>query len=245
MGLFLCLVILHIRRFAGRNHICEPERKGGLPKGSFSSKPERGQWHTEHKQEECKKVRATPGHSEERLILHPGNKRRKVTVLPDMLSMQEVMQRLLALLSRTSYSREQIQSYVNRLEETFKWEGVPYVDIGERNYVVTIYERGVPSLIKRLENVHEVLYWLLEDILFTASHVNLLQKYGVDNVNTHLDYTSEVWQEIEDDVRAAFQAIGDPYLTWHQNGKRRELETVQPRKGNLQYERTGYSGCLV
>ncbi|MGQ8873050.1 Imm63 family immunity protein [Paenibacillus sp. TSA_86.1] len=148
-----------------------------------------------------------------------------------IFSMQELAEQLLELLSRTAYPSEQMESYVNRLVESFKWEGAPYVEIGEKHYIVKIYERGVPSLIKKLERTEEVLYWLLEDMIFTAAHVTLLKKYGVDNVNTHLDYTNEVWQEIEDNVLKAFRAIGEPYLSWHQEGKRRELETVQPKKG--------------
>ncbi|WP_434750704.1 Imm63 family immunity protein [Paenibacillus amylolyticus] len=151
--------------------------------------------------------------------------------MSNILSMQELVEQLLELLSRTAYPREQMESYVNRLGESFKWEGVPYVEIGDKHYIVTIYERGIPSLIKKLEQTEEMLYWLLEDMIFTAAHVTLLKKYGVDNVNTHLDYTSEVWQEIEDNVFNAFRAIGEPYLSWHQEGKRRELETVQPKKG--------------
>lgn len=151
--------------------------------------------------------------------------------MSNLLSMQDLVQQLLELLSRTSYPMEQMESYVNRLGESFKWEGAPYVEIGDGHYVVTIYERCVPSLSKKLKNVEEVLYWLLEDMIFTAAHVSLLKKYGVDNVKTHLDYTSEVWQEIEDNVRTAFQRIGEPYLTWHLEDKRRELETLQPRKG--------------
>lgn len=143
--------------------------------------------------------------------------------------MQILVEQLHELLSLTSYPKEQTESYVNRLLEAFKWEGVPYVEIKGEHYIVTIYERGVPSLTKKLKQKEEVLYWLLEDILFTAAHVNLLKKYGVDNVNTHLDYTNEVWREIEHNVRAAFDNIGDPYLSWHLNGKRRELERYQPK----------------
>ncbi|WP_366295372.1 Imm63 family immunity protein [Paenibacillus sp. AN1007] len=118
------------------------------------------------------------------------------------------------------------------MDESFKWEGVPYVEIGDEHYIVTIYERGVPSLIKKLNQIEEVLYWLLADIIFTAVHVELLNKYGVDNVHTHLDYSSEeVKQEMEENVKAAFQMIGDPYWTWHQKGKRQELESYQPKKG--------------
>ncbi|CAI6055970.1 hypothetical protein PAECIP112173_01587 [Paenibacillus sp. JJ-100] len=141
-----------------------------------------------------------------------------------VLTMHELTERLLQLLSKTVYSKEQMESYVNRLGESFKWEGVPYVELGETCYIVTIYERGVPSLTKKLEQVEEVLYWLLEDMIFTTAHVTLLNKYGVDNLTTHLKYTNEVWRELEENVQAAFEMIGEPYLTWHQEGKRRELE---------------------
>lgn len=62
--------------------------------------------------------------------------------------MQELVKELLELLSRTSFSKEQMRHYVNRLDESFKWEGVPYVEIEEEHYIVTIYERGVPFLTK-------------------------------------------------------------------------------------------------
>ncbi len=153
-----------------------------------------------------------------------------MALISEILSIQDLVEELLSLLSRTVYPREQMESYVNRLGETFKWEGVPYVEIDDDYYIVTIYERGVPSLTRKLKQTEEVLYWLLEDMIFTAAHVNLLKKYGVDNVHTHLDYTSEVWQEIENNVRAAFENIGEPYLSWHLGGKRHELESYQPRK---------------
>ena len=128
-----------------------------------------------------------------------------------------------------------MQHYVNRLDESFKWEGVPYVEIGKEHYIVTIYERGVPSLTKKLNQKEEVLYWLLEDMIFTTVHVEMLNKYGVDNMHTHLDYSSEeVKQEMNENIQTAFVMIGDPYLTWYQKGKRKELESYQPKKGKLE-----------
>lgn len=81
-----------------------------------------------------------------------------------------------------------------------------------------------------MKQTEEVIYWLLEDIIFTAAHVELLERHGVDNKQTHLNYTNEVTQELVQSVEKAFQQIGDPYLHWHQMGKRQELEKMEPRK---------------
>lgn len=48
--------------------------------------------------------------------------------MSNMLSKQQLAEILLQLLERTSFPREQMQNYVNRLFETFKWDGVPYVE---------------------------------------------------------------------------------------------------------------------
>ncbi|WP_342570416.1 Imm63 family immunity protein [Paenibacillus sp. FSL R5-0749] len=147
--------------------------------------------------------------------------------MSNMLKKQQLADILIQLLERTSFRREQMQNYVNRLYETFKWDGVPYVECGKDTYIVRIYERGLVSLEKRVKQPEEVIYWLLEDIIFTATHVGLLEKHGVDNKQTHLNYTDEVMKELNRGVQEAFQQIGDPYLHWYQTGKRQELERLE------------------
>ncbi|WP_053780851.1 Imm63 family immunity protein [Paenibacillus xylanivorans] len=153
--------------------------------------------------------------------------------MSNIQSKLEIAQTLLQLLERTSFRREQMDNYVNRLFEAFKWEGVPYVESENNAYVVRIYERGIVMLEKRLNQTDEVMYWLLEDIIFTAVHVELLERHGVDNKQTHLNYTGEVKQELDRSVEKAFQQIGDPYLQLHLTGKRQELERLKPRGGRL------------
>ncbi|WP_339309839.1 MULTISPECIES: Imm63 family immunity protein [Paenibacillus] len=147
--------------------------------------------------------------------------------MSNMLSKQQLADILLQLLERTSLRREQMQNYVNRLFETFKCDGVPYVENGEDAYIVRIYERGFVTLEKRVKQPDEVIYWMLEDIIFTATHVGLLERYGVDNKQTHLNYTNEVMNELNRGVQEAFQQIGDPYLHWYLKGKRQELEGMK------------------
>ncbi|MGF9697059.1 MULTISPECIES: Imm63 family immunity protein [Paenibacillus] len=147
--------------------------------------------------------------------------------MSDVLPKQELVQKLLQLLSRTDFGGEHSEKYANRLFDPFKWEGVPYVEIERGKYVVTLYERGFPMLEKRLDQTDEVIYWLLEDIIFTCVHVETLKKYNVDNIHTHLQYTSELRQEMNKRVTEAFQQMGNPYLHWHQTGKRQELESMQ------------------
>lgn len=147
--------------------------------------------------------------------------------MSNMLSKQQLADILLQLLERTTFRREQMQNYVNRLFETFKWDGVPYVENGKDSYIVRIYERGLVSLEKRVKKSDEVIYWLLEDIIFTETHVGLLERHGVDNKHTHLDYTDEIMKELNRGVQEAFQQIGDPYLHWYQTGKRQELENSE------------------
>ncbi|WJH28837.1 immunity 63 family protein [Paenibacillus sp. CC-CFT742] len=148
--------------------------------------------------------------------------------MSEVLTKQELAVKLLELLSQTDFDHEQSNTYVNRLFEPFKWEGVPYVEMENGTYIVTIYERGMPMLKKKLKQTEMVIYWLLEDIIFTTVHVEMLKKYDVDNINTHLKYTSEVIQEMDHNVTNAFQQLGEPYLHWHQTGKRHELESMQP-----------------
>ncbi|WP_176854450.1 Imm63 family immunity protein [Paenibacillus sp. OK060] len=150
--------------------------------------------------------------------------------MSNILSKTEIAKTLFQLLERTSFRRQQIEDYVNRLFESFKGEGVPYVEIENDAYIVRIYERGMVMLEKRMEQTEEVIYWLLEDIIFTAAHVELLKRYGVDNKQTHLNYTNAVTQELTQSVEKAFQQLGDPYLYWHQTGKRQDLERLEPRK---------------
>jgi hypothetical protein len=153
--------------------------------------------------------------------------------MSNLQSKLEIAKTLLQLLERTSFRREQMENYVNRLFEAFKWEGVPYVESENNAYVVRIYERGIVMLEKRLNQTDEVMYWLLEDIIFTAAHVELLERHGVDNKQIHLNYMGEVMQELERNVEKAFQQIGNPYLHWHKTGKRQELESLKPRGGRL------------
>ncbi|WKL02464.1 hypothetical protein Q0F98_00135 [Paenibacillus amylolyticus] len=56
--------------------------------------------------------------------------------MSNMLSKQQLADILLQLLERTSLRREQMQNYVNRLFETFKCDGVPYVENGGDAYIV-------------------------------------------------------------------------------------------------------------
>lgn len=141
-----------------------------------------------------------------------------------LLNKQEIADALTELLNRTSLPPDQFACNVNRLFEEFKWEGVPYVEVGKAAYMVTIYERGMPMLKKRLKQTDEVLYWLLADIIFTVAHVELMKRHGVDNVHTHLKYTEAIYAELNADVLEAFQQIGGVYLRWHESGKRQELE---------------------
>ena len=144
-----------------------------------------------------------------------------------VLTKQELTVKLLELLSRTDFAQGQSNKYVNRLLDPFKWEGVPYVEMEDGAYIVTIYERGMPMLKKKLKQTEMVIYWLLEDIIFTAVHVEMLRKYNVDNISIHLKYTNEVNQEMDQNVTNAFQQVGEPYLHWHQTGKRHELESMK------------------
>ncbi|WP_440109464.1 hypothetical protein [Paenibacillus sp. QZ-Y1] len=47
--------------------------------------------------------------------------------MSNIRSKRELAAILIKLLVQTSFRREQMENYVNRLFETFKWEGVPYV----------------------------------------------------------------------------------------------------------------------
>ncbi|MBT2284041.1 hypothetical protein J7E78_10865 [Paenibacillus polymyxa] len=55
--------------------------------------------------------------------------------MSNMLSKEQLVDILLQLLERTSFPREQMQNYVNRLFETLKWDGVPYVASREDTYL--------------------------------------------------------------------------------------------------------------
>ncbi|MGN7413441.1 Imm63 family immunity protein [Paenibacillus sp. SAF-068] len=147
--------------------------------------------------------------------------------MSNILSKHQLAEILLQLLERTSFRREQMENYVNRLFETLKWDSVPYVESGKDTYTVRIYERGLVSLEKRMKHSDEVIYWLLADIIFTATHVELMERHGVDNKQTHLNYSNEVMADLNMGVQEAFQQIGDPYFQWHQTGKRQELEGMK------------------
>ena len=68
--------------------------------------------------------------------------------MSEVLTKRELAVKLLELLSQTDFDHEQSNTYVNRLFEPFKWEGVPYVEMENGTYIVTIYERGMPMLKK-------------------------------------------------------------------------------------------------
>lgn len=129
------------------------------------------------------------------------------------------------MLGRTDFPSEQMEGYVNRRFSTFREDGAPCVEVSDQGYVVRIHERGSVVFERQLDDKDLVLYWLLEDILFTAAHVSLLQELGIDNVHRHLTYTPEIWEELNRRTLEAFRKIGQPHEHWHMNGKRKQLES--------------------
>lgn len=56
--------------------------------------------------------------------------------MPNILSKPDIAKTLFQLLEQTSFGRQQTENYINRLFESFKWEGVPYVESEDRKSVV-------------------------------------------------------------------------------------------------------------
>lgn len=142
-----------------------------------------------------------------------------------MLTKQEMIDRVLHLLHKTSiYDHGYERMVTQPFEEDYIGDLNPVVRVGERNYEVAMYERGVQMLSKRTKDADEVIFWILEDTVHTMAHLKLLQKYKVDNVTTHLKYTKDKVREMTDMINESFLQIGGKYEEWHKAGKRKELE---------------------
>ncbi|MGG3505048.1 immunity 63 family protein [Paenibacillus lautus] len=149
--------------------------------------------------------------------------------MSNMLTKQEMIDRILHLLHKTSmYDSEYERVATLPFEEGYIGDLSPVVRVGEQDYELAMYERGVQMLSKRTKDTDEVIFWILEDTIHTIAHIKLLQKYKVDNVNTHLKYTKDEIQEMTDMIHESFLQIGGQYEEWHKAGKRKELESPNP-----------------
>ncbi|MGO4953485.1 hypothetical protein C5G87_06400 [Paenibacillus peoriae] len=140
-------------------------------------------------------------------------------------SEQELIDMTIKLLEQTSIYEEQYEQYVRRPFRTDFYDDLsPYVQVGKRGYTLQMYERGIQMLNKLTKEEEDVIYWIIEDTIHIIAHLNLLRKYKVDNINTHLKYTKEITKELTTAMNKAFYEIGGIYQEWHEANRRGALE---------------------
>ncbi|KAF6569835.1 Imm63 family immunity protein [Paenibacillus sp. SEL3] len=140
-------------------------------------------------------------------------------------SEQELIDMTIKLLEQTSIYEEQYEQYVRRPFCTDFYDDLsPYVQVSKRGYTLQMYERGIQMLNKLTKEEEDVIYWIIEDTIHIIAHLNLLRKYKVDNINTHLKYTKEIMKELTTSMNKAFYEIGGIYQEWHEANRRATLE---------------------
>ncbi|KEP26622.1 Imm63 family immunity protein [Bacillus zhangzhouensis] len=139
----------------------------------------------------------------------------------------ELMKRIGTFLQKTSLPRDIYEPYIARPFQTtgFFDDLSPYIEIVQNGYILIQYERGVQVLHKRTTEADEVIYWILEDTIFLTVYLDMMKKYQVDNIHTHLPSDPSIHKQIVDRVNESFRAIGGLYEKWHHEGKRATIET--------------------
>ncbi|MGG1697732.1 Imm63 family immunity protein [Bacillus zhangzhouensis] len=139
----------------------------------------------------------------------------------------ELMKRIGTCLQKTSLPRDIYEPYIARPFQTtgFFDDLSPYIEIVQNGYILIQYERGVQVLHKRTTEADEVIYWILEDTIFLTVYLDMMKKYQVDNIHTHLPNDPSIHKQIVDRVNESFRAIGGLYEKWHHEGKRATIET--------------------
>ncbi|MDR0126626.1 MULTISPECIES: Imm63 family immunity protein [Bacillus] len=139
----------------------------------------------------------------------------------------ELMKRIGTCLQKTSLPRDIYEPYIARPFQTtgFFDDLSPYIEIVQNGYILIQYERGVQVLHKRTTEADEVIYWILEDTIFLTVYLDMMKKYQVDNIHTHLPNDPSIHKQIVDRVNESFHAIGGLYEKWHHEGKRATIET--------------------
>ncbi|WP_411342730.1 Imm63 family immunity protein [Paenibacillus sp. WLX1005] len=138
---------------------------------------------------------------------------------------EQLIQTIDELLQRTdTYRERQRQMAAAAFDPSWYGDLQPHIQVQHDGYLLELYERGVNMMSKKTTEADDVIYWILEDVIFSHSYVLLMETYNVDNITTHLRLTPEITAELDGMVNAAFDSIGGVYQQWHQQGRRSELE---------------------
>ncbi|MCY7617676.1 immunity 63 family protein [Bacillus pumilus] len=144
-----------------------------------------------------------------------------------ILQKDELIKRIDTCLQMTSLPRDIYEPYIARPFQTsgFFDDLSPYIQIDSSGYILIQYERGMKMLHKRTKVADEVIYWILEDIIFLTVYIDMMRKHQVDNIQTHLPNDPSIHQQIVERVNESFRAISGLCEQWHHEGKRASIET--------------------
>ncbi len=143
-----------------------------------------------------------------------------------MKTKAQYIEQLHSLLERTSLQEEEYLGYItNPFVHSFRDDFAPFVELTDRGYILTMYERGHEVFYKKINDEDTMLYWILAYTIELVTHIRLLHKYKVDNKSSFLTYDEQLVAEWNADQTKVFDAIGGIYAQWwHEKGKRGEIE---------------------
>ena len=136
----------------------------------------------------------------------------------------QLIQQIIDLLQLTDiYQENHPEMVASAFSHTWRGDLEPHIEVEPERYRIQLYERGILSVDRPTLEAADVIYFVLEDIIYATVHIGLLRKYKVNNRDQHLQYTADVLAEISEGVDHAFHQIGGIYEQWHRAGRRHEL----------------------
>lgn len=147
--------------------------------------------------------------------------------MPQIYTESELIQQILDLLRQTNiYQENYAEMVASAFSKTWYGDLEPHIEIEADRYRIQLYERGILSVDRATRQAEDVIYYVLEEIIFATVHIGMLHKYKVDNKERHLQYTPEIMAEISGTVNDAFHQIGGIYEEWHLAGRRSQLHNL-------------------
>ncbi|MEW4370096.1 Imm63 family immunity protein [Paenibacillus kandeliae] len=144
---------------------------------------------------------------------------------PNVLTAEQLIDKIDELLQRTdTYRERQREMAASAFDPSWYGDLQPHIQVNNDHYLLELYERGSNMMSKQTTQTDDVIYWILEDVIFSNAYILLMEKYKVDNITTHLKLTPDIMTELDGMVNAAFDRIGGVYQQWHQQGRRHQIE---------------------
>ncbi|ANF97282.1 Imm63 family immunity protein [Paenibacillus bovis] len=147
--------------------------------------------------------------------------------MSSMYTESQLIEQIIALLQQTDiYQDDHHRMVASAFSHTWRGDLEPHIKVEPETYRIQLYERGILSVDRPTTHAEDVIYYVLEEIIFATVHIGLLRKYEVNNRDRHLQYTDAVMAEINQGVNQAFHQIGGIYEEWHLAGRRSQLHNL-------------------